>query len=127
MHDGRRNRGIDPPGKGADYLPVSNLFSDQGNLGLDKRVHGPLRFAAAEPEDEIAQYINADQGVGHFRMKLNGDQGFVLVAQGGEGRVGAHGAGLEAVGDQFHAVAVAHPHLMKGVACLQTGEQPVGI
>ena len=74
MDDGRHHRTVDPAGQGADHLVAADLGPDCVNVLLDEGMHGPFRPAVADAEDEIAEDIGADQGMGHLRMELHGDK-----------------------------------------------------
>ena len=92
-----------------------------------KRMHGPVRAAAAEAEDEVAEDIGADQGMGDLRVELDGDKGFFGVAQGRIGGMGAGGGDRETGGQFLDPVAVAHPDLVVGGGDLHAGKQAAGV
>ena len=84
-------------------------------------------LAAAEAEDEVAQDVGADQGMGDLRVELDGDKGFFPVPQGGKGRMGAGGGDHKTGRQFFDPVAVAHPDLVMGGRDLHAGKQAAGI
>ena len=127
VHQGRDHRRVHPAGQGAEYPIRAHPGADLGYGLVDERVHGPVRLAVAQTEDEVAQHVGADQGVGHLRVELDGHERHVRVAHGRAGRVRTGGGDREPGGQLLDPVAVAHPHLVVRGRGLHAGEQAAGV
>ncbi len=90
-------------------------------------MHGPGGLAVADSEDEVAQHVGADQGVGHLGMELYRNKGLLFMAQGGVGRVVAVCSDDKAGCNLFNTVAMAHPDLVTTGRGFHTGKQTGGI
>ena len=106
------DRAVDSAGQPADHLSASDLGPNVGDLGIAVARHRPVAGAAADVTDEIGEKLAAvgrvhDLGVEHQAVAPRG-----LIGRDCERRAFGTGDHGEAGRERFHAVAVAHPHLV---------------
>src|SRR5262245_57003567 len=116
--DGR----VDPARQRADDPLAADACTYRRHLALDESFHRPVCLAAADSEEEVAQYLRAMRSVGHFRMELQAEAAPGGIAKRGDRRVGAVRDRSISGGHGFHAVPMTHPHPL-GVTTLETCEQ----
>ena len=78
-------------------------------------------MATAHLVQELVQDLGAARRVLHLGMKLQAVPAARVVCHGRTGGIVALGDEMERVGHSFHAVAVAHPHVERGVQALEEG------
>ncbi len=107
------HRGVDAAGQRADRAPVADLPRGPPRRLLDDVEHGP-RGPAARRVEEVLEHLLAVLGVQHLGVELHAVEAAPGVLEGGDRGLAGRGRHREALGGGGHAVAVGHPHLLRG-------------
>ncbi|MNN87725.1 hypothetical protein D3C81_2053190 [compost metagenome] len=84
MNQHRYNRGVNAAAQRAQYLAVSNLVADIAHGILDKRLHAPVAFTAADLVKEVTDHLVTVHGMTNLRMELHAVHVAVRVGEPGD-------------------------------------------
>jgi len=93
LHDGRRDRGVDAPGQGAQHPRLADLLADPLHLFLSDVRGRPGRATSGDVVEEVGQHLLAVLGVQHLRVPLDAGEATVGVLERRDRR--ARGASVD--------------------------------